>query len=153
MTAPLVCAGGLVLVLAVSAAAQTAAASNATGAQLPPAIGAAFKAAYPNATIKHVSKEKEGGKDIYEVESTDRGLARDLVYRPDGTVMSMEEALAAEEVPAPVMASLKKRYPTATITKRERVTEGATVRYELQLKGAKVGEAILNADGTFVSPK
>lgn len=125
----------------------------AAGVKLPAAIDAAFKAKYPDATIKHVSKEKEGGKEAYEVESVDHGLARDLVYRPDGTVVNIEEALTPADVPAPVAAAIKARYPKATIGKRERLTTGTVVQYEMQISGANVKEVVLTADGKFVSPK
>ena len=119
---------------------------------LPPAVDAAFKAAYPTATINHVSKEKEGGQDIYEVESVDRGLHRDLNYKPDGTVIAMEEEVADADVPASVAAAIKTRYPKATVVKREKLTKGATVTYEVRLKGGP-GEVELTPDGKWISPK
>lgn len=55
-----------------------------------PAIEAAFKKAYPNATVKAVSKEKEDGKVQYEVESMDGTQARDVIYLADGTLVLMK---------------------------------------------------------------
>jgi len=119
---------------------------------LPPAVDAAFKAAYPTATINNVSKEKEGGQEIYEVESVDRGLHRDLNYKADGTVIAMEEEVAEADLPAGVAAAIKTRYPKATVVKREKLTKGTTVTYEVQLKGGP-GEVELTPDGKWVSPK
>lgn len=119
---------------------------------LPPAVDAAFKAAYPAATINHVSKEKEGGQEIYEVESVDRGLHRDINYKPDGTVIAMEEEVAEADFPASVAAAIKTRYPKATVVKREKLTKGTTVTYEVQLKGGP-GEVELTPDGKWISPK
>jgi hypothetical protein len=119
---------------------------------LPPAVEAAFKAAYPSATINNVSKEKEGGQEIYEVESVDRGLHRDLNYKADGTVVDMEEEVAEADLPASVAAAIKTRYPKATVAKREKLTKGATVSYEIQLKGGP-GEVVLTPDGKWISPK
>jgi len=119
---------------------------------LPPAVEAAFKAAYPSATINNVSKEKEGGQEIYEVESVDRGLHRDLNYKADGTVVDMEEEVAEADLPASVAAAIKTRYPKATVAKREKLTKGATVTYEIQLKGGP-GEVVLTPDGKWISPK
>ena len=119
---------------------------------LPPAVEAAFKAAYPNATINNVSKEKEGGQDIYEVESVDRGLHRDINYKPDGTVVAMEEEVAEADLPAAVAAAIKARYPKATITKREKLTQGGTANFEIQFKGGPA-EVVLTPDGKWVSPK
>ncbi|HKW03240.1 MAG TPA: PepSY-like domain-containing protein [Vicinamibacterales bacterium] len=119
---------------------------------LPPAIEAAFKAAYPSATINNVSKEKEAGQEIYEVESVDRGLHRDLNYKADGTVIDTEEEVAEADFPASVASAIKTRYPKATVVKREKLTKGATVTYEIQLKGGP-GEVVLTPDGKWVSPK
>jgi hypothetical protein len=119
---------------------------------LPPAVEAAFKAAYPSATINNVSKEKEGGQEIYEVESVDRGLHRDLNYKADGTVVTMEEEVAEADLPAVVATAIKTRYPKATITKREKLTEGGKTSFEVQLKGGP-SEVVLTPDGKWVSPK
>lgn len=117
---------------------------------LPPAIETAFKAAYPTATIKKVSKEKENGKEVYEVESVDGGLTRDLIYLPDGTVELVEEQVAEADVPAAVVAAIKTNFPKATVTRREKVTEKGAVRYEFQLKGAKVSSVEFTPDGQLV---
>ncbi len=45
--------------------------------QLPAAITTAFKKSYPVATIRGTAKETEGGKTVYEVESVEKGKARD----------------------------------------------------------------------------
>lgn len=163
---PRLLAGAVALLLVPSSAAlaQTPPPAKAPGRQvlappasakvkLPPAIDQAFKTAYPNATIKNVSKETEAGKPVYEVESVDGGRRRDLIYRPDGTVVSFEEELADADVPAAVSQAIKARYPKATVTFRERLVTGATVQYEIQLKGAGPGEVTLTPDGKWVSPK
>ena len=137
-------------------AAQTKPAAAAPAAtKMPPAVEAAFKKAWPNATVQKVTKETEDGKVQYEVESIDAGRRRDLNYNPDGTVILYEEALTEAEVPAVVMAALKARYPKATIATRERlyVTKDQSANFEFGLKGAGVTEAILTPDGKWVSPK
>jgi hypothetical protein len=121
----------------------------------PAAVEAAFKKSYPNATVKAVSKEVEGGKTIFEVESIDNGRRRDINYNPDGTVILYEEELKESEVPPAVMAAIKKRYPKATATTFERlfVTKDNSANYEIILKGAPVKDVVLTPDGTWVSPK
>jgi Peptidase propeptide and YPEB domain len=132
---------------------QPAAKAPPAKVTMPAAIDAAFRKAYPTAIVKAVSKEKEGGKDVYEVESVDNGKGRDLIYTPDGTVVEVEEELRAADVPSAVAASIAARYPKATITKREKVTRGGDVSYEVQLKGAGVGEAVLSSTGKWIEPK
>jgi hypothetical protein len=117
-----------------------------------PAIEAAFKKAHPDATVKHVAKEKENGREQYEVESIDHGKARDLIYLADGTLIEMEEEVPSAELPAAVTRAVKAKYSSATITKSERVTitEGPVIHYELALKGAPVKSVTLTTEGQFV---
>jgi len=123
----------------------------------PAAVEAAFTRAYPQATVKHVSKETENGRTQYEVESVDNGRERDLNYLADGTVVDVEEAVSASDVPPAVTAAVSARYPKATITRREKltITKGHVVQYELGVTGAgaKVTELVLTPDGGWVSPK
>lgn len=129
------------------------AASSAAKTTLPAAVSAAFKKAYPNATIKNVSKEKEGGVEEYEVESVDNGTNRDLVYKPDGTLVLYEEQIRESDLPAVVASAIKTRYPQATFTRCEKLFQNGTMNYEVALKGAKASEVTLTPEGKWVSPK
>jgi hypothetical protein len=122
-------------------------------AELPAAVKDAFKKSYPTATIRGTAKETEDGKTVYEVESVDKGEARDLMYNIDGSVISIEEEMNAADLPAPVTAALKKLYPKATITVAEKVTEGKTIQYDLQIKGAAVTSVAFLPDGKVVPPE
>jgi uncharacterized membrane protein YkoI len=121
--------------------------------QLPAPITAAFKKSYPNATIRGTAKETEDGKTVYEVESVENGKARDFMYNADGTVISIEEEINAADLPAPVTAALKKLYPKATVTVAEKTTEGKTIQYDLQLKGAAVKSVSFLPDGKVAPPE
>jgi len=127
--------------------------AQAAKTKLPAAVEAAFKKAYPTATIKNSSAEKEDGKVEYEIESVDGTTKRDLVYLADGTLVVAEEQIEAAAVPAPVLTALKARYPKATVTKYEKLTKGTAISYEMALTGAAVKEAEIAPDGTFISPK
>lgn len=142
----------VVVLLPASLGARQAAPPKASKVALPAAIESAFKAAYPTATINHVSKEKENGQDIYEIESIDHGLHRDLNYKSDGTVIEVEEEVAEADFPAAVATAIKTRYPKATIVKREKLIKNGTTNYEVALKGGP-GEVVLTPDGKWVSPK
>jgi hypothetical protein len=121
--------------------------------QLPQPIQDAFKKAYPTATIRGTAKETEQGKTVYEVESLDKGKARDLMYNPDGSVISVEEEVRQTDLPAAVMAAFKKVYPKATITVAEKVTEGAKIQYDLQIKGAGRRAVSFLPDGKPAPPE
>ena len=147
------------LALAVSvagAARQTAPAKAAKPAAAPSApapILAAFEAAYPHATMDSAAAEKENGKVVWEVESTENGLGRDLLYTPDGTVVEIEEEVPSAQLPVPVTVAVKAQYPAARIVKGEKVTRGATVVYELQLAGAARKSIDLTPEGKPVASK
>jgi hypothetical protein len=120
---------------------------------LPPAVRAAFTKAYPQAQVKHVIHETEGGQEQYEIESVDHGMALDVNYKPNGSVIVIEQEVAPADVPAAVMAAIATRYPNATLTTRERATEKKTTYYEIGLKGAPVTSVQLTPDGKWISPK
>lgn len=144
----------LTFAIAAAGVAQPPTASKPAAAppKLPAAILSAFQAAYPHATIKAAAPEKENGKVVWEVESVENGIGRDLVYEPDGTVVEVEEEVTTSQIPAAVVAAVKGQYPSATISKGEKVTRGATVQYELQLKGAPRRSIELTPQGKPVAP-
>jgi len=117
---------------------------------LPPKVAAAFRKAYPKATIQGVSKE---GAD-YEIESVDAGQRRDLVYRADGTLVSYEEVIAERQVPAAVVSAVKARFPDVTMTTFEKVVTGERISYEVA--GTRAGKPVeleLTAAGAWLAPK
>jgi hypothetical protein len=135
-------------------AVKQAPAKAAPASQLPAAVAEAFKKAYPNATIKNASSERENGKIQWEVESIDGTAHRDVIYLPDGTLVEEELIVDAASVPAPVIAALNARYPRATVSVYEKLTTpSAAVSYELHIKGAAVREVEIAPDGTFIRPK
>lgn len=128
------------------------AAPKAPKVTLPPAVDAAFKKAYPDAAIKNVIHEKEDGQEQYEIESLDHGMHLDVSYKPDATLLVVEQEVAAADVPAAVTTAITARYPKATMTMRERVIEKGTTSYEITLKGGP-STVQLTPDGKWISPK
>ncbi|HEY3383363.1 MAG TPA: PepSY-like domain-containing protein [Vicinamibacterales bacterium] len=133
------------------AGAKAAVTKPAAKVQLPTAIADAFKKTYPDAVIKNVAKEVENGKTVYEVESTDKGMGRDLIYNPDGTVSEIEEEIKPADLPAPVSAALHELHPKATIAKAEKLTRGTVVEYEFALKGDAKKSVSFTPDGKPVA--
>ncbi len=148
------------VMLASPAAAQTApkqaakptqaAKAGDPAAKLPAPVLSAFKQAYPTAVIKNASKEIDNGKTTWEVESIDAGLARDLVYNPDGTIVDIEEAVAIDTLPPAVTAAVMAKHPRGTITKAEKLFRADKWTYELTLKGAAKPSIELSPDGKAV---
>jgi Putative beta-lactamase-inhibitor-like, PepSY-like len=134
----------------------------ATGAAQPPAtqtvpaaVDAAFKKAYPKATITNVETETADSGTVYQIESTENGRARIVNYKPDGSIVNMQEELTEAEFPPAVAAAIKKRYPNATIIERVKLTvpKDSVVHYEAHLTGVAVDEVLLTKDGKWVFPK
>lgn len=100
---------------------------------LPRPVLDAFEKAYPKATIKGLSMEKENGKTYYEVESVEGTTTRDLLYLPDGTIVEIEEGIAMADLPTPVKEAIVAKYPKGRVDKAERTTRGPAVSYEMRI--------------------
>ena len=160
-----VCALGLMIAvvaaagtipLAEGAPAQSAAPAKPTAAPapLPPPIKAAFTQAYPQAKVTRVIHDTAHGREQYEIESVDQGLALAVHYKPDGSVLLIKQEVAAADVPSAVTAAITTRYPKATLTRSTRATdEKKSTSYEIGLKGAPVSSVQLTPEGKWISPK
>ena len=122
----------LLLALALAADAVTAVAQSPP--TLPPAITTAFRLTYPGATILHVSKERRDGQVVYEVESQDGPVRRDLLYDFNGQTIEIEETIPADSLPATVHTAVGRDAPGAAVVVVERVTSGAAISYEVQVR-------------------
>ena len=118
---------------------------------LPAAVTAAFQRAYPNAKIKGSSKEVENGKTLYEVESVDGRINRDLLYNEDGTCAEIEETVPVKALPSEVADALKKNFPKGKVMKSEKLTKGETIQYEMVIKsGKEQHEVVFDTKGAVV---
>jgi putative PepSY-like beta-lactamase-inhibitor len=119
---------------------------------VPPAVIAAFKSAYPNATVRGYAKEKEKGKLFYEIESKDGATMRDLLYHPDGTVAEIEETIAAGDLPVEAQQLIKAKYPRGVVGRAEKVTEGTAIKYEVSIRnGQRRTSLAFDADGKLLT--
>jgi hypothetical protein len=136
------------LLVSVSAFAQEA---KIKEKDVPPAVIAAFKSAYPNATVRGYAKETEKGKTFYEIESKDGATMRDLLYNPDGTVAEIEETIAVTDLPAEAQQTIKSKYPRGVVSLAEKVTEGNTIKYEVSIRNGKRRTGLaFDADGKLL---
>lgn len=121
------------LVLAVSTLC-VAQETRVSAKKVPRAVIAAFKSSYPQAVIRGYSKEIENGKVFYEIESTENGMTRDVLYHPDGTVAEVEESMPADELPQAVKDAMAAQYPKAVITLAEKVSRDGVTAYEVHAR-------------------
>jgi uncharacterized membrane protein YkoI len=112
---------------------------------LPPVVQAAVQESTRGAVIKGYAREVEGGKTMFEVETTVNGHSRDLLFDAKGTLVSVEEATTLDAVPAAVKTALEARGHVVTV---EQVTKGKAVTYEATIeRNGKKSEFAVNAAG------
>ena len=122
--------------------------------EVPKAVLDAFKTKFPQATIKNAIKEDNAGKISYEIESTiASGLSIDAVLKPTGEFVAIEKELELTDLPAPVSAGVKAKYPTAKPTKAEEVTSDGKVTFEVTVTKDNGKTAVLafDKDGNFIA--
>jgi uncharacterized membrane protein YkoI len=116
---------------------------------LPPAVQKTVQDQTKGAQIKGLSKEVEKGKTMYEVETMMNGKARDLLIDATGALVSVEEPIAIDAIPAAAKAAIEKLAAGGKIKSVETVTKGQTVTYEAVIaKGKKNSEVVVAADGS-----
>ncbi len=116
---------------------------------LPPAVQKTVQEQTKGAQIKGLSKEVEKGKTMYEVETVVNGKSRDLLIDLSGALVSVEELVAIDAIPAAAKAALEKLAAGGKIKSVESVTKGQTVTYEAVIvKGLKKSEVVVAADGS-----
>ena len=117
---------------------------------LPAPVQNTIKEQTKDVTLVGVTKEKEGGKIVYELETTANGKARDLTMDATGAIISVEQEVDLEAVPAAAQAAIQKKAAGGKITKVETVTKGSVLYYETAYtsKSGKKAEYSVNADGT-----
>ena len=116
---------------------------------LPPAVQKTVAEQTKGAQIKGLSKEIEKGKTMYEVETVLNGKARDLLIDANGGLVSVEEPVAMDAIPAAAKAAIEKLAAGGKVKSVESVTKGRVVSYEAVIvKGAKKSEVVVAADGS-----
>lgn len=140
----------LTLALLIAMTGAAAAGQKSSSGTLPVAVNSAFEHAHPKATIDHWAAEIKNGQPVFEIESHEGQQKRDLLYAADGRLIESEEMIEVASLPDAVRQAVSKAYPKATMQKAERVVRGQVTEYEVSLKGAKVKEMVLHADGTVV---
>ena len=119
--------------------------------QVPSVVRSAFTTAFPKAVINECATELEGGKTAYEISSREGEIGRDVLFYPDGTLIVVEERIAAGDAPDPVQQAVRQAFPGGEIELAEKVTRGASLLYEFRLKHqGKQLEVVLDSSGNIV---
>jgi hypothetical protein len=91
--------------------------------KLPRAVVEAVKKRFPDAKLKSAEKEDENGKTVYEVAITDKGHKSEVTLSPEGTLVEIENQLAAGDLPKAVANALDRKYPKANLERIEAVVK------------------------------
>jgi uncharacterized membrane protein YkoI len=135
----------MIVAIAVSASAVSAAERKVQMKDLPPAVRTAVEAETQGTTLVGLSREKEHGRTVYEAETRQNGRTRDVTFDAAGRIVSVEQQIALDEAPAPVQAALR---ALGTVVLLETVTKGSTVYYEAQVeKKGRRSEVAVDANG------
>ncbi len=118
---------------------------------LPPAVQKMVQAETAHATLVGLTKEVENGKLNYEIETKVNGRSRDLSVDANGTILSVEEEVPLDSVPAVAKAAIEKKAAQGKVLKVEKVSENGKVTYEaaISVKG-KNSEIQIAEDGALV---
>lgn len=118
-------------------------------ADLPAAVQAAVKAQTADAKLVGLSKETEHGQTIWEAETTLNGKGRDVSFDKTGAIVSVEQEVELDSLPAAAKSAIQKKVGKGTLKKVETITEGKAVSYEATIAlNGKMTEVGVNADGS-----
>jgi uncharacterized membrane protein YkoI len=120
--------------------------------KLPKAVTSAVKAKFEGCELVSASKEKEGGKDVFEITIKHKGHNIDVTFTPDGKLVSVEKEIEAKDLPKAVSEALDAKYPKAKIKKVEEETKDGKVTYEVLIVTAdkKTMEVVFDPKGKVV---
>src|SRR5437667_8181133 len=89
---------------------------------LPMPVQKTVKEQTRDATLIGITKEKENGKTVYEVETKVNGKGRDILVDTTGGLIEVEQEVEIDSIPAAAKAAIEKRAAGARITKVETLT-------------------------------
>jgi len=105
--------------------------------KLPKAVVEAVKAKFEGAELVSAEKEKEDGKEVFEVAIKHKGHNIEVTLTPEGKIVSIEKEIDVKDLPKEVKEALDAKYPKAEIKKAEEETKNDKVTYEVLIVTAE----------------
>jgi hypothetical protein len=129
--------------------------------RVPEAVMNSAKARFPGAEIKEASEETEDGKPpVFTLRMKHHRHDVGVTFKADGTMVLVETAVPAKELPRLVLRAVGHKYPGARIRHAESVMKGPEVKkkadhYELYLVTAANIPALARVDpaGKVLKPE
>ena len=91
-------------------------------ARIPQNVMNTLNAKFPGAAIDKWTKEKELGRELYDIEFRQNGRKLEADIFTDGTIHNWEREIAVKDVPAAVMDAVGRKYPKATVKQAMAIT-------------------------------
>jgi len=143
----------ILAVLIVACAGLASAEKRLKLADLPAAVQSTVRQELKGGEIKSISKETEKGVTQFEVESMLNGKHRDFNIDTKGTLVTLEEEISLDAIPAAAKDALLKKVAGGKLGTVEVVTKsGGATSYEASYvsKGGKKHEFAVTAAGAPV---
>lgn len=146
---PFLLAAGVALCAMVS---TRVAAQDLNESQVPAAVLASMKKAFPNAT--DVDWELKGTQYKVDFDLGTPSRDHDVWYDAAGTALKHEEDIPATELPAAVQAAIQKDFPGHRVDDADKVVEGNVTTYKVELKtSGQDWKVVFDANGAVLSKK
>jgi hypothetical protein len=119
---------------------------------LPAVVQEVVKREFAGARVTSIDDDDYEGIDAYEIEGeTPDGKELEIMVGKDGTLYQKEEEISSRDLPAPVLAAVKKELGNAQPEEFKRITERDKVLYEIEAEvSGKEIELKIAADGTII---
>lgn len=121
----------LFLAMQIAPAFAKSTAQKLRSSDLPAAVTASLNRLYPNAKVTQFVSEDEQGRQVFDVETAENGIERDLLIDPNGTVIEIGEHMKVSDLPAPVVSAVKSAHPHGKIEEAELKTASGENYYEV----------------------
>jgi len=120
-------------------------------AEIPAAVQKTIQDQTGDGKLGDIDKISDGGETAYDVELTAKnGQERDVTVNEDGTLSSVEVALA--ETPAPVQKSIKTLMSNGGLESINKNLDDSEITYDVALtKNGREKDFTIAADGTLLS--
>ncbi|MFT3711734.1 MAG: PepSY-like domain-containing protein [Archangium sp.] len=124
-------------------------------ADVPKPVLEALNQRFPTATARTFEKEKGQYEVSFEVKDGARLRKLSLDLSEKGEVLSEEEVIAFEELPAPVQAAFRaSKFAKAKVDLVERETKAGKTTFEVEVTAAEgKRELVFDSSGTLIKTK
>ena len=144
---------GASLLLAVSCYAQSVYRERMVDRyDVPDVVLKAFEAAYPKGWARGYATADQDGTVSYKIEFKEGPSHRYASYDKEGVLVKVEDLIVETDLPANARQSIQEKYPNATISFAEKITQGDRISYRANAnKDDKLFTLQFDADGKLTS--